>query len=102
MKRIPTICVYCGCGCGLYLDVEYGVVTGITPQRSHYVSRGTLCAKGWSLPELLRGYGRLANPCIKEGDKFKKITWESAFDEIVRRLKKLISKYGNDSIGIFS
>src|SRR3972149_9082042 len=102
MKRVPTICVYCGCGCGMFLNVEGDHVIGVTPQRSHYVTKGTLCAKGWTIPELLRGHGRLASPLIKKEDKFRKISWETALDEIVSRFKKLIIKYGPESIGIFS
>jgi len=86
----------------MFLNVEGDHVIGVTPQRSHYVTKGTLCAKGWTIPELLRGHGRLASPLIKKEDKFRKISWETALDEIVSRFKKLIIKYGPESIGIFS
>ena len=102
MIRVPTICIYCGCGCGLYLNVRDGKVNGVTPQRSHPVNNGTLCAKGWSIPELLRGYGRLASPLIKEKGSFKKVSWDKALDRVTDRLKELIEKYSPDSIGIFS
>src|SRR3989338_579350 len=102
MERIPTICIYCGCGCGLYLSVQEGKVIGVTPQNLHPVNKGTLCVKGWSIPELLRGYKRLAHPLIKEGNNFRKSSWNKALSYIENRLKELIYKHGPQSIGIFS
>ncbi|OGL46521.1 MAG: formate dehydrogenase subunit alpha [Candidatus Schekmanbacteria bacterium RBG_16_38_11] len=102
MIRVPTICIYCGCGCGLYLNVRDGKVNGVTPQRSHPLNSGTLCAKGWSIPELLRGYGRLTSPLIKEKGSFIKASWDKALGKVSDELNELIKKYGPDSIGLFS
>ncbi|KKR32771.1 MAG: Formate dehydrogenase, alpha subunit [Candidatus Gottesmanbacteria bacterium GW2011_GWC2_39_8] len=102
MIRVPTICIYCGCGCGLYLNVRDGKVNGVTPQRSHPLNSGTLCAKGWSIPELLRGYGRLTSPLIKEKGSFIKASWDKALGKVSDELIELIKKYGPDSIGLFS
>src|SRR4030067_3242839 len=102
MIRVPTICIYCGCGCGLYLNVRDGKVNGVTPQRSHPLNSGTLCAKGCTIPELLRGYGRLTSPLIKEKGSFIKASWDKALGKVSDELNELIKKYGPDSIGLFS
>jgi predicted molibdopterin-dependent oxidoreductase YjgC len=53
MKKILTTCVYCGCGCGLYLHVDGGRVIGASPSRKSAASRGKLCIKGWLSGDLV-------------------------------------------------
>ena len=43
---VPTVCPYCGAGCGLFIAVEKGNPTGIEYMRDHPVSEGALCPKG--------------------------------------------------------
>ncbi len=40
MAKVLTTCIYCGCGCGLYLQSENGVVCGSYPSSNHPVSQG--------------------------------------------------------------
>ncbi|MBU1851676.1 MAG: hypothetical protein KJ995_04655, partial [Candidatus Omnitrophica bacterium] len=47
MRKVLTTCIYCGCGCGLYLTEDKGLVTGAYPSVNHPVSKGSLCVKGW-------------------------------------------------------
>ena len=56
---VPTVCPFCGVGCGLVLGVEGGRVTDVRPQAAHPVSRGQLCAKGWNAEQFLRDPERL-------------------------------------------
>ena len=59
MHDVLTTCVYCGCGCGLYLHVEDGQVCGSQPSRHHPVSRDNLCVKGWHIHESVTHPDRL-------------------------------------------
>jgi formate dehydrogenase major subunit len=45
---IPTICPYCGVGCGLYVAVEDGRAVGLEHMPEHPVSEGALCPRGGS------------------------------------------------------
>ena len=47
MEKFHTTCIYCGCGCGLFLHVEDGRVVGASPSPLHPMSQGRLCIKGW-------------------------------------------------------
>ena len=47
-QTIQTICPFCGCGCGLNLEVMDGEVIGVLPVNDHPVGRGSLCIKGWN------------------------------------------------------
>ncbi|MFQ5867626.1 MAG: hypothetical protein ACE5IT_06495 [bacterium] len=65
MARVLTTCIYCGCGCGLYLESENAVVRGSYPSGNHPVSKGALCVKGWNAYEFINKPDRLKAPLIK-------------------------------------
>lgn len=122
MSRILTTCIYCGCGCGLYLESEKGVVCGSYPSGNHPVSQGALCVKGWNAYEFINKPDRLKAPLIKKlkparkdfrsykrksfstgvnGD-FKEVSWDRALDLVAKRLLEIKEKHGGDSIGFLS
>ena len=49
MKPVLTTCPYCGVGCNLYLRVVEKRVVGVIPSRSHPLTQGGLCVKGWNV-----------------------------------------------------
>ena len=102
MADIATICCYCGCGCGLYLHVESGRVVGVSPSRSHPVSRGNLCAKGWQAHEFIHSADRLTRPLIRKQGKLQPASWSEALDLVAGRLVEIREKQGPDSIGVLS
>ncbi len=102
MKKVLTVCPYCGCGCGLYIHVEDGKITGVSPSRSHPVNRGSLCVKGWNAHEFVSHPDRLKYPMIRQDGRLKKATWAEAINLVAARLEDIKGKYGPDSIGILS
>ncbi len=102
MAEILTTCVYCGCGCGLYLRVENGRVTGSSPSRNHPVSQGNLCVKGWHIHEFIHSPRRLTRPLIRRKDKLVEVDWDEALDFTAESLARLKEKSGPDSIGLLS
>jgi formate dehydrogenase alpha subunit len=102
MNKIMTVCPYCGCGCGLYLHVKNGRITGTSPSRTHPVNRGSLCVKGWNAHEFATHPDRLKYPLIREGKGLRKATWDEALNLVAARLGEIRTKHGPDSIGILS
>jgi len=45
IKYVPTICPYCGVGCGLNLVVKDDKVVGVEPWKRHPVNEGKLCPR---------------------------------------------------------
>jgi predicted molibdopterin-dependent oxidoreductase YjgC len=99
MERIFTICPFCGCGCGMYLMVEAGRLIGVEPSPGHPVSRGMLCAKGWSAYEFVHSPDRLTQPLIRRGGQLQESSWDEALDFICERLIGISPRYGPDSLG---
>ncbi len=102
MNKIMTVCPYCGCGCGLYLHVKNGRITGTSPSRAHPVNRGSLCVKGWNAHEFATHPDRLKYPLIREGKDLRRATWDEALNLVAARLGEIRTKHGPDSIGILS
>ncbi|MFH1799044.1 MAG: formate dehydrogenase subunit alpha [Candidatus Omnitrophota bacterium] len=102
MKKQLTTCIYCGCGCGLYLSEDKGVVTGAYPSVNHPVSKGSLCVKGWNSQEFINKMDRLTYPLIKENGEFRKATWEEAIGLITKKFKDISSENGADSLAFLS
>jgi len=102
MKDVLTTCAFCGCGCGLYLQVEKGHVTGVTPSQQHPVSRGRLCARGWHVYEFIHHPDRLKKPLIRQGKSLRESDWAEALDMAAKKLSEIRDKYGSDSIGVIA
>ena len=105
MKRIETTCGYCGCGCGLYVNMaEDGTMLGISPSYNHVVSQGKLCSKGWHGFAFVRDARRLTSPLIRKTDgTFREASWEEAYETVATGLKNAMSEGDNtDHIGIIS
>lgn len=100
IKRVLTTCPYCGVGCGFYLDVRDGRITGVIPSKSNAVSKGYLCVKGWHAHEPVEHPDRLKKPLVKENGRFKEASWDYALDYTARRLKEIKEKYGPDALAV--
>ena len=102
LKFVPTICPYCGAGCGLLLEVKDGVVVGTRPWLRHPISQGKFCIKGWNAHEFIYHEDRLKKPLIKEKGSFKPISWAEAMEFVADRLGEIRDKNGPNSLALFS
>lgn len=101
-QSVLTTCTYCGCGCGLYLQVLDGRITHTLPAKTHLVNEGKLCVKGWNIHEFVHHPTRLKQPLLRQDGTLQATSWESALDYASSRLKAIKDQYGPDSIGFFS
>ncbi len=101
-KTVMSTCPYCGCGCGLYLEVIDGHLVGTMPSCTHPISRGSLCIKGWSAHEFVESDGRLTRPLWKRGANLETTDWDTAMYFVSERLRNIKERYGPDSIGFLS
>ncbi|SHG30473.1 Molybdopterin oxidoreductase [Desulfacinum infernum DSM 9756] len=103
-KVVRTVCLGCHSACGLQVKVQDGVVVKISgnpyhpnvrephipydtdPQKAA-LTEGTVCAKGGATLQTLYNPYRLRQPLKRVGPrgsgKWKTITWEQAYEEII-------------------
>lgn len=101
-KFVLTTCPFCGCGCGLHLESENGMIVGSYPSRNHPVSKGALCVKGWNAYEFINKLDRLKVPLIKSDGGFKEVSWNRALGMVSKRLLEIKEKHGPAALGFLS
>jgi predicted molibdopterin-dependent oxidoreductase YjgC len=102
MGNTLTTCVYCGCGCGLYLQERAGRITGAIPSQHHPVSRGNLCVKGWHIHEFIHSNKRLTQPLIRKDGVLTPASWDEALDHTAKELGRVRDEAGGNAIGVLS
>jgi predicted molibdopterin-dependent oxidoreductase YjgC len=100
LKFVPSICSYCGTGCGVLFQVADGNLVGTLPLKTHPVNQGKLCIKGWNLHEYVNSFIRLKSPLVKKDGRFVKCTWEEAISHTAQRLTAIVNQHGPDSVGV--
>jgi formate dehydrogenase alpha subunit len=99
---IPTICPYCGVGCGLYIAVEDGRAVGLEYMPEHPVSEGSLCPKGNAVLEVLNHPDRLQHPMKKTNGGWERISWDEALDLVAGRMRTIRDSRSADSLGFLA
>ncbi len=89
-----TGCVLCAQNCGLEVEVENNRIIKVKPDKSNVKSEGYFCRKGMNIAYHQHNADRLKYPLKKVGDKFERISWDQAIDEIAAKLKNIIGQYG--------
>src|SRR3982751_3756127 len=93
-----TVCGHCSVGCAVDAVVENGVWTRQEPVFDSPINLGAHCAKGAALREHGHGDYRLKTPMKLVGNKYEKISWEQAINEISAKMLDLRKQSGVDSI----
>ena len=101
-RTVFSTCTYCGCGCGVLLEVLDDEVVGTLPVKTHPVSQGSLCIKGWNVHEFIESERRLTKPLMRKKDKLAVATWDEALDAAAQGLKKIVDAHGPDAVAILA
>ncbi|MEM3361396.1 MAG: molybdopterin-dependent oxidoreductase [Candidatus Bathyarchaeia archaeon] len=94
----------CHGGCGALLHVKDGKLVKVEGDEGHPWNQGRLCPRALALIQYVYHPNRLLYPMKRVGERgqgrWKRITWEEAFQEIEEKLREVIAKYGPQSICI--
>jgi formate dehydrogenase major subunit len=93
-----SICTHCSVGCTVTAEVSNGVWIGQEPSWDSPINRGSHCAKGASVRELVMGDRRLKYPMKLANGQWTRIKWEQAINEIGDKLMAIRQKSGGDSV----
>ncbi|MEA3455546.1 MAG: molybdopterin-dependent oxidoreductase [Campylobacterota bacterium] len=96
LQEIPTLCEMCVNKCAAIARVEEGVVTKLNPNPLFPKSKNMLCARGNAGIQALYDPDRLKYPLIRAGErgegKFKRVTWDEAYEHIKEKMVKIIDE----------
>jgi thiosulfate reductase/polysulfide reductase chain A len=90
--EVATLCEMCVNKCAAVARVENGVVTKLNPNPLFPKSKNMLCPRGNAGIQALYDPDRLKYPMIRIGEKgegkFKRVSWEEAYDAILNGTDK--------------
>lgn len=101
IKYVPTICPYCGTGCGLNFVLKDDKIVGVEPYKRHPVNEGKVCPKGNFGYEFINREDRLTTPLIKENGEFREASWDEALDLVANKLKE-VSDDDPNKVGFYA
>lgn len=103
-KSIPIVCPYCGVGCNLelLLNEQGSPVKSSASGRNADLNGKYLCVKGLSVHELYTAENRLSTPLVRKKGRLEKATWDEALSTAADGLKRVIARYGAESVGMLS
>lgn len=91
--QVPTMCQACTTACGMIANVHNGRLLTVRGNPADPNSQGSLCAKGVAAPSFVYDAYRLLFPLKRVGKrgegKWKRISWDEAYDEMATRLRAI-------------
>lgn len=99
VKRVNTVCCYCGVGCSLTLHVVDGRIIEVTADDHGGTNLGMLCAKGRYGYDFVHHPERLTQPLIRKDGELVPATWEEALKEVSGTFLRIREEYGSEAFG---
>jgi anaerobic selenocysteine-containing dehydrogenase len=99
------ICPFCEATCGLQITVDdFGGTERVTHargDRDDVFTRGFVCPKGASFPELDNDPDRLRKPLLRRDGTLVETDWPEALSAAAEGLHQAISNTGTQSVGVY-
>jgi formate dehydrogenase major subunit len=98
MQRVKNICTHCSVGCTVIAEVQNGIWVGQEPAWESPINRGTHCAKGASVREIVLGERRLRYPMKLVNGEWQRHVLGRRAGEITAKLTEIRVRSGPDSV----
>ncbi len=103
--KSQNFCEMCFWNCGVNVYTRGNKIHKLEGNRLNPNNRGHLCAKGNAGIQSTYDPQRIQSPLIRVGKrgegKFKKVSWDEAYDYVYQKLNPVIKKYGAKSLATF-
>ncbi|HEU0085102.1 MAG TPA: molybdopterin-dependent oxidoreductase, partial [Bradyrhizobium sp.] len=93
-----SVCTHCAVGCTVTAEVLNEVWIGQEPSWDSPINRGSHCAKGASVRELVHSDRRLRYPMKLVDGQWTRVSWDTAVNEIGDKILQVREKSGSDSV----
>jgi anaerobic selenocysteine-containing dehydrogenase len=98
------MCGVCPAGCGVNIHLVDGKIERLTPLKEH--PYGVVCPRGTRAREIVYSEDRILYPQRRIGSRdqgrFERISWDEAYDLIVRELQRIARRYGPEAICLYT
>src|SRR5439155_11827585 len=102
-STVQTACpLDCPDSCSLEVTVERGRLTKIDGSRQAQSTDGYICGKVRRFDRRVYSDERILHPALRSGAKgrgiFERLTWDEAFDILVRKMDEARERFGAESV----
>lgn len=94
-------CNLCEAMCGLEIEFNGKDIIAIRGDKDDPFSKGHICPKPIALQDVYNDPDRLKYPVRRTDDGWQRISWDEAYDEVVRNLKAVQARHGRNAVGIY-
>jgi len=102
-------CRFCGTGCGIMVATRNEKIIAVKGDPAAPVNRGLNCIKGYFNAKIMYGADRLKQPLMRLDDngnfnkngKFKPVSWQKAYDEMEKQMRRSLNELGPTGIAVF-
>jgi formate dehydrogenase alpha subunit len=98
--NIQTTCPYCGCGCGIDLQVKDNRLIRSNPRRGDAGDYSPLCVRGSYGYDFVHSPDRLTKPLLKTNGNMEEKSWDEALKRVAAEFERIKHDYGPDSIAV--
>lgn len=101
----PSICCYCGVGCGVLVQPEKNGDVTVVGNPDYPVNKGALCSKGLNLQYTVNDRSdRLLYPQMRysKNHPVQRVSWDEALARTAAVFKTFIDQYGPDSVAFYA
>lgn len=95
----PSICPFCGVGCGIEYNERSGKASG---WKGPVNTKGEICPKGAAAFDVVDHDDRLTQPLVRESGTFVTATWEQAFERIEEGFGEILAESGAEALSFFA
>lgn len=99
MERVPSVCIACGMGCNITLDVKNNRLRRIVPRLNREVNDQWMCDRGRFDHGFVEREDRLKTPLVRRDGELQPATWDEALSLVAGRLAATTQEHGPDSVG---
>jgi cysteine desulfurase NifS len=98
------ICGICPAGCWVQIGLQNGKLVDIKADTGHPL--GMICRRGEHAPEIVYSEHRLKYPLRRKNGKgnfdFERISWDDAYNIIVKNLQRIKKESGSEAVSIYT
>ena len=106
-QETRSTCPYCGVGCGVIVQSQGALITGVRGDPAHPANFGRLCTKGSTLhltaAAHLQPQLRALQPMRRAGrdQPLMPVGWDAALDEVAQRFAATVQRSGPNAVGLY-
>src|SRR5580704_1567389 len=100
MVRTGT-CPLCEASCGVLVDTDGEHIRSIRGDKDDPFSLGYVCPKAAALADLHDDPDRVRAPLIREGSRWREVSWDEAFDRAADGLVRVRRTHGRDAVAMY-